>query len=280
MSAFLESKEAVLSHTELVWPTDADLNNLGDKLIGIFRDWESQWRKGELSSSTCVSQLGSDFRAEEVEAIDWLCFTTPNGAEFWLGFGEARESLSMEFAKVCGVYGSDRLQYSELMRVVGEKILDDLLRHIVQSFSLSPKKNEQLKPQKNLFENWSGAVVVRTEICGCTATVVVNSLMRKILSQANLAGAPRMQTRQDDTSSGASLRAVTESIRNHRLSLNVRLSDVEIDLGTLEQLQIGDVIPLPHALSETLKVFNSDGELVCNGFLGKIEDQKALELMN
>ena len=215
---------------------------------------------------------------DEVGNLHWRCFASHNGGEFWLGFGETFESLCIEFARVCGKAKVDRYQQSELLQVVGEKIVDDLVRHVVQNFSLSLKSSVDLNPSRDLFENWSGACVIRTKICGQDAIFILNDLMRKVLVPIVSAEMPSNQS-QHKSSMSAAKNSIADAIGEYKVDLNVRLSAVEIDIGTLEQLRTGDVIPLPHALSEPFRVFSAGGEYICDGFLGKVAEQKALELL-
>jgi hypothetical protein len=69
-----------------------------------------------------------------------------------------------------------------------------------------------------------------------------------------------------------------------RTRLAVTLSSVRLDLGSIQSLQVGDVIALPHALDEPLHVGVAAGgrgapRPLCKGHLGRRGDRKVVELL-
>ena len=80
----------------------------------------------------------------------------------------------------------------------------------------------------------------------------------------------------------ASLPPVTdffEALHGASLPLWVALSDVEIELGSLQTLAPGDVIRLPHLLDVPLNVYLGDGDdIVCTACLGQRQGRRAVEL--
>lgn len=62
------------------------------------------------------------------------------------------------------------------------------------------------------------------------------------------------------------------------LRLSAELSEAELELGSLQQLTVGDVICLPHALDRPL-LLRADGAMAsCGAYLGQVAGQRALAL--
>lgn len=68
-----------------------------------------------------------------------------------------------------------------------------------------------------------------------------------------------------------------DALQDASLLLRVALSDVEIDIGSLQSLALGDVIRLPHLLEAALNVHVGD-DIVCAAYLGQRQGQRAVEL--
>ncbi|HEX7640390.1 MAG TPA: FliM/FliN family flagellar motor switch protein, partial [Burkholderiaceae bacterium] len=65
--------------------------------------------------------------------------------------------------------------------------------------------------------------------------------------------------------------------------LQVRLEPVEIDLGSLAALAVGDVLCLTHAVDEPARIVPpsaaADAPVLCHGWLGRRDDRAAVELV-
>lgn len=68
-----------------------------------------------------------------------------------------------------------------------------------------------------------------------------------------------------------------DALQDASLPLRVALSDVEIDIGSLQNLALGDVIRLPHLLDAALNVHVGD-DIVCTAYLGQRQGRRAVEL--
>jgi hypothetical protein len=76
-----------------------------------------------------------------------------------------------------------------------------------------------------------------------------------------------------------SLHSVPDAISGSPLSLRVQFADCETDIGRVTDLQVGDVVRLPHGLETPLLVRDTDGCAVFAGFLARQAGFKALELV-
>jgi hypothetical protein len=61
--------------------------------------------------------------------------------------------------------------------------------------------------------------------------------------------------------------------------LRAQLQPVELTLGQIRSLQLGDVVVLPHALDQALEVRTDGGTLVCEAYLGRMGRQRSLEVL-
>lgn len=61
--------------------------------------------------------------------------------------------------------------------------------------------------------------------------------------------------------------------------LRAQLRPVELTLGQIRSLQMGDVVVLPHALDQALEVRSDAGTLVCEAYLGRMDGHRSLEVL-
>jgi len=69
-----------------------------------------------------------------------------------------------------------------------------------------------------------------------------------------------------------------EALARERITLRTVLSGTELNLGQLQSLSIGDVIPLEHRLDAPLKVVSAEGAELCEGWLGQRQGRIAVEM--
>lgn len=70
-----------------------------------------------------------------------------------------------------------------------------------------------------------------------------------------------------------------QALSSQRARLRVELSGVEITLGQMQALALGDVLLLPHLLEQPLHVLEEQGQQICAGYLGQQDGGKAIELV-
>jgi hypothetical protein len=72
---------------------------------------------------------------------------------------------------------------------------------------------------------------------------------------------------------------LTDAAGKARMALQARLQPVELTLGQIRTLQLGDVVVLPHALDQPLQVRTGTGSLLCEAYLGRQGAHRSLELL-
>jgi len=80
------------------------------------------------------------------------------------------------------------------------------------------------------------------------------------------------------TNKKSGLTSLSKAIVNGELVLNAVVASLDLTLGELQQLQVGDVIRLDKNIDETIPLCNSAGETVFSGYLGKQNNHKAIML--
>ncbi|MBB6581995.1 FliM/FliN family flagellar motor switch protein [Ralstonia solanacearum] len=127
----------------------------------------------------------------------------------------------------------------------------------------------------DLTQFWSGAVLLKLDWYGDIFQLVIDCthVMRLIGPCAATTDGEATERRSE-----ALLTPVLSALSAEPLSMTAELNPIELELGTLTGLQVGDVIRIPHALEMPLLVRADDGELLYQAFLGRLEDQKAIEL--
>jgi hypothetical protein len=122
-----------------------------------------------------------------------------------------------------------------------------------------------------LFCPWSGAVVVTLPWCGHELRVLLGSDAAARLfapSKPSVTPAP-----------APPLVPVWHAIATATSSLRAELAPVELTLGAIKGLRVGDVIELAHPLDRPLAAKTSSGEVLCEAFLGRAGERRAIELL-
>ncbi|OUS03256.1 hypothetical protein A9Q81_07670 [Gammaproteobacteria bacterium 42_54_T18] len=76
------------------------------------------------------------------------------------------------------------------------------------------------------------------------------------------------------------LQPLKQAVVNGDVALNAVVASLELTLGELQQLQIGDVVRLGKNINEMIPLCNDNGDAVCAGYLGKRNNKKAIMLTN
>ncbi|NWK44755.1 FliM/FliN family flagellar motor C-terminal domain-containing protein [Ralstonia pickettii] len=127
-----------------------------------------------------------------------------------------------------------------------------------------------------LAQPWSGAVWLSIDWIGHRFALVMDfSHAARMLGHRNAVSTDAGNT---DANAGAGLVSVLAALSGENLSVSVELSPLELDLGTLSGLRVGDVVRVPHTLETPLLVRLNEGAPLFQGFLGRLDEHKALEL--
>lgn len=75
-------------------------------------------------------------------------------------------------------------------------------------------------------------------------------------------------------------RPASEALQHLVAPMRAELSPVSLTIGELTGLVVGDVVRIPHAMSEPVFVKTIDGDPMCRAKLGKHDQQRALKMVS
>lgn len=241
--------------------TGQQLDALAAALGRALADWRAAWGlagdapalRCEAATSEAALRSGWVPLAEGVAGA-WLHVPADAGARLQRDlFGDAGGALAATVAQECAHDAGQRL--AAVLR-------------------LPPEPAAELQPPPGTGLPWSGAV--QAELAGTPgwSLLLGAAAMRAWCAQRGL--------RAQDTPARAApepLCSAAEALGARTLPLDVRLAGCELDLGTLQGLQIGDVVRLSHRLDAPARLTDAGGKTLFDGFLVAQKGRKALELV-
>lgn len=96
-------------------------------------------------------------------------------------------------------------------------------------------------------------------------------IVRKLVAAAAPPATRAVATRE-------TLLGIPEAIGEKELRVQVHLAGCEIEIGTLQDLQVGDVLRLRQGIDKPASVSVEDGTPIFGGFLVRSGGRKAIEL--
>ncbi len=172
-------------------------------------------------------------------------------------FGSARES-------------AEGAQRPTVAMEICDRALDELVQQLVAS--LAPRsacRRAEGRPADlpaHLLRHGSGAAVLDIEMGG--------GRLRLVVSGEPLADAAISKPRP-----GASpVHDFPSAMQSLPVALKAELGEIEMDLGTLQSLEPGDVVRLPARIDQTLRLSGPGGKTVCFGEFGSQDGFRALVL--
>ncbi len=125
---------------------------------------------------------------------------------------------------------------------------------------------------------WSGAVRIRLELARDGHATTWHLQCSDALA-AKLCGAPQLRA----AAPRPALEQLADAIALQPLQFKVCLDATTLTLGTLQSLQLGDVLPLSHRLDVPLHVVGPDAPagapVFCAAYLGSRDHHRAVELV-
>lgn len=156
---------------------------------------------------------------------------------------------------------------------------DDWMRRIdtfLDGFDLEARSSAGVRNQASPAAAWSGALCVRAAWCGGEWTLALPWEAVAAAIGADVKSAPRASTGAPSTPRAKT--RLDHALADRRVTLRVMLGGAQLNLGQIQALRVGDVIPLSHRLDAPAQVVGADGHQVCDGWLGQSEGHLAVEL--
>lgn len=159
------------------------------------------------------------------------------------------------------------------------KAWDDWMRRIdifLDGFDLDARSGAGVRNQAPPAAAWSGALCVRAAWCGGEWTLALpwEAVVAAIGPDAK--SASRVDTGAPSTPQAKT--RLDHALADRRVTLRVMLEGAQLNLGQIQALRVGDVVPLSHRLDAPTLVVGSDGRQVCDGWLGQSGGHLAVEL--
>jgi flagellar motor switch/type III secretory pathway protein FliN len=145
---------------------------------------------------------------------------------------------------------------------------------LLEAFPVEPQEPAGARGTGIAADPWSGALCVRWSWCGglwslglphgAVAALLGDEAARRPAPVARIEAAPKQR--------------LDQALGGEALVLRAMLAGTELNLGQLQALRLGDVLPLEHLLDAPVQIITADGTPVCDGWLGQSDGRVAVEL--
>jgi flagellar motor switch/type III secretory pathway protein FliN len=249
--------ETAIAATPLLAWSEAQLAQVAAMIEQAAAAWRSAWlpRDAGAARMTC----GAAHELDAAARAPWALIGLEAGARAWLRGADSSARMMRE------LFGVDpRAGDAPVAHAVAGRAQSALLQDLVRAARLSPAAASG-SAGADLFARWSGAVIVTSVDTPAFELLLDGECVRRLVTTSvQAASLPAAQP-------------LAEALADRKLPLRVELAGIELSLGTLAALRIGDVIPLPHGLDEPLHV-TTGGAPVCAAWLGRRHGHRAIEL--
>jgi hypothetical protein len=193
-------------------------------------------------------------------AARWVLAWEGGGRRAWLQAGAA-DVLG------AGLFALQGLPRTPVARAVADAAAADAVRALAQALGLEVRTPAASGPPPD--GAFDGAVHLALPLAGEALRVVLDAAcVAALVEPAPAAAAPPR----------APLVALEAALARRRLRLQVELGACELDLGTLQGLRVGDVLPLPLGLDAPARMLDAGGQHLCDAYIGRQGGSKAVEL--
>lgn len=277
------------SSRALVWWQERELGGLRarleERLARFGREWGLETSLSPLLNA-CEAALPPAMR----DACSWVAMTSGSqgGHGMWVAglespvdllrgalFGESRATARRggrdDEPLLAGTVAA------QAWRALCAALADETVQHVSQDAEPAGVLPSSAFPSgQNL--PWSGAIRGVISICGMTSASLAWHLeparARAWIEPRAAMPAP-LQAR-------AALTPVLDAMRRQRVRMTARLTDIELDLGTLLALQPGDVVTVSHALDQPVPLYLNEAggsSPLAAAHLGAVHEAKAVQFM-
>jgi Flagellar motor switch protein len=257
-----------------VWWESAQLAEIAGCLQAAWSKWAQDWITGGVPrGGECACTLAHD--SVDHAAVRWDPVGTRKQAAAWI---EVRYDPVIRLQEA--IFGAGRhspappRHQEGMAHSVASRAWAALAGTLRGCLSLDADPG-QTSPDHAVFKPWSGCVLLSLASGQLSHSLLLNAqCVRALLRlQPNPTRAPE-RARQAPI-----VVSVEQALADHKLQIQVELTGCELDLGTLQGLRVGDIVPLPHSLDEPLLVSTPACGAFCTGFLGRQAGSKAIELL-
>ena len=225
--------------------------------------WAAAWGLQETGRpvAPCATAAVAD-----AAAWTWQAIGSRRSAAAW--FAQADDVPSWIADQLFDAAGCD----SPVLKAVCQACAHDLRPRLAAAFDLEedsfapPPRQEQLGP-------WQGAVIAT--LSGGMLVLATGACVAACIASVEASTAKARKA-----APAASLARIDDALEGREISLQVTLQPCELDVATLQQLQPGDVVRLPHALDRPLGIGTCPGGAAFAGALVRVQGARAVELVS
>ena len=258
----------------LSWWSSAQLESVSSPLKAAWVEWSRAWLPDPAGGESSLDCKIAHERADLANAA-WTPLGGRGSAHAWIAVEEATPLVALAQALFgTGQFGDRGGAGREgIAQAVAQRAWADL-RRVLQLGLHVDEEPGQANPEMQLFRPWSGGVAIRLVTDGMSCFLLLNAQCVETLLRASPHPPPAQVSIPK-----ARLAQVESALAPRKIALRVELTACELELGSLQDLRVGDVVPLQHSLEAPLHVNLADGAPLCAGFLGKQGNTKAIELV-
>jgi hypothetical protein len=272
-------------HVPLLHWDEQALAFVADKVGRAVLAWAEDWTAAAAPSAgvpdaACASACVGAPQAHACQAFRLHGDAARNPSEgAWLGYGKSQASRrAIQPADLVGRQGyggGTGVEPGSIAAELGQEALTHLVTALRAALAIEGDADRFDLPSSattlpgDEFREWSGGV--RVTLPGLEdVTLYLGGMAVARLDPPKRKGAAVEKT---------PLTALDAAVGPAPAVLRAQLQPVELTLGQLRSLQVGDVVVLPHALDRALDVTAADGTLVCEAYLGRMGGHRALEVL-
>lgn len=268
----------------LRWRTPAQCAPLVQKLTAVWRRWEGDWATGDGHALAVRGEAATDWLASHPdEPRRWRpaqggATPAPAPQAWWQLAATGERRIESPVRCVATAWSDGLDDQAVLAQKLAGAAWQALWAAICSALGLDGAKGEAATESgpdaDRLFRPWSGAVVLTI----AWREMQLHWLLPDGLVEALLQPARRGELRQPPPGPSPLVPA-WEAMRSLHCVVQAELRSVELPLGEVQALQLGDVIALPHRLDHPLLARTGEGAFLCEAYLGQTGGRRAIEFL-
>ncbi|SFO54174.1 Type III flagellar switch regulator (C-ring) FliN C-term [Variovorax sp. PDC80] len=278
-SALLDPAASALQARPLrSWPA-SQKEHVRWRMVALHQDWVAEWLPLRDAGAREPEVQVIEAAGESDAAASWAFASASRRAS---GSGAPHDAALLAIgAAMFGTEAAPAVAGGAHPGRIADRIAlaawNDWLHRIdtaLNGFALAPRSAAAGASAETPSHAWSGALQLRWPWCGGLWTL---DLPHEAVA-ALLGSAQTIPPEPADRPASSPKERLDRALSDQPVTLRVLLEGAELNLGQLQGLRLDDVVPLAHRLDTPAIVVGTDGQQVCDGWLGQSEGRIAIEL--
>jgi hypothetical protein len=246
----------------LAWCSNRQRAAMAAALGSVLAEWRNAWGLPTAAHAPRCAAVPAD----QDWSGTWHVFLRANVPSAWLQPIELAAAARLLFAGAGSV--------GPLMLSVAARCCSDRSARVAQALSLVDAGAEGASPLPAELRPWSGGVHA---LCGGDAPLRLLVGGEAVRAWTAAHGGTNAATARP---ARQPLQSTVHVLRDRPMALRIRLAECRLALGELGDLQVGDIVRVPHLLATPARVSLGDAGPVFAAHLGCVGQRKAVELAN